>query len=217
MKYVEIAYRYEDRPTHAHADPADAAAARCRLEEGNRAFASLLAVDHLRESLKLAIVLGHSGCGALTSAVDVFLNPASYLSLARVHTLRGLLDRLLIVVHASAKRITALHGADVASRPGYRQALIETSIVGNAALSAHTLQAALDDVPGICAAYGVYLIDSREVWSPRAGSDACAGLGRTAAQRRSVRAARGPRDQVGAHRVDARQVVARGRAAPTRT
>ena len=30
------------------------------------------AVDHLSGSLKLIVVLGHSGCGALTSAVDVF-------------------------------------------------------------------------------------------------------------------------------------------------
>lgn len=69
-----------------------------------------------------------------------------------------------------------LHGNDVASRPGYREALIETAIVTNAALGAHTLQAALADVPGVRAGYGVYLIDSRQVWSPRAGSPKSDGL-----------------------------------------
>ena len=39
------------------------------------------AVDNLSGSLKLIVVLGHSGCGALTAAVDVFLNPENYLSL----------------------------------------------------------------------------------------------------------------------------------------
>jgi carbonic anhydrase len=33
------------------------------------------AVEHLAGSLKLIVVLGHSGCGALTAAVDIFLLP----------------------------------------------------------------------------------------------------------------------------------------------
>ena len=45
------------------------------------------AVDHLRGSLKLVVVLGHSGCGAVTAAVDVFLNPADYLPFATKHSL----------------------------------------------------------------------------------------------------------------------------------
>ena len=75
MKYVEITYRYEDRPPHLHASPVDATEARARLDDGNRA-----------------------------------------------------------------------------------------------------LQASLAKTPGIRAAYGAYLIDSREVWAPRAGSSMCAGL-----------------------------------------
>jgi carbonic anhydrase len=39
-------------------------------------------IEHLGESLKLVAVLGHSGCGAVTGAVDVFLNPTSYLAFA---------------------------------------------------------------------------------------------------------------------------------------
>ena len=33
------------------------------------------AIDHLGDSLKLIVVLGHSACGAVTAAVDVFLDP----------------------------------------------------------------------------------------------------------------------------------------------
>src|SRR5207244_10757001 len=50
---------------------------------GTEVLGSLkFAVDHLSDNLKLIVVLGHSGCGALTTAVDVFLHPADYLSLA---------------------------------------------------------------------------------------------------------------------------------------
>ena len=64
------------------------------------------AVDHLSGSLKLIVVLGHSGCGALTAAVDVFLNPENYLLLTTMHSLRNILDGLLVVVQASAKKIS---------------------------------------------------------------------------------------------------------------
>src|SRR5262245_888826 len=50
------------------------------------------AIDHLSDSLRLIVVLGHSGCGALTTAVDVFLNPAGYLPLATKHSLRNIVD-----------------------------------------------------------------------------------------------------------------------------
>ena len=68
------------------------------------------AADHLGESLKLVVVLGHSGCGAVSAAVDVFLSPQSYLELAGKHALRNILDRLLFVVHAAAKRMAAITG-----------------------------------------------------------------------------------------------------------
>ena len=47
------------------------------------------AVDHLGGSLKLVVVLGHSGCGAVSAAVDVVLNPQTYLALAEKHALRA--------------------------------------------------------------------------------------------------------------------------------
>jgi carbonic anhydrase len=136
------------------------------------------AVDHLGGSLKLIVVLGHSGCGAVSSAVDVFLKPEAYLSLASQHALRNILDRLLVVVHVSAKRMAAVYGPDVIRRPGYRAALIEVAVVSNAALAAYTVQHEIGsaDPHGLRAAYGVYLIGSRQVWAPRSGSADCAGL-----------------------------------------
>lgn len=136
------------------------------------------AVDHLGGSLKLIVVLGHSGCGAVSAAVDVFLNPQAYLSLASKHSLRSILDRLLVVVHAAAKRMTAVMGHEVAGRPGYREALIEAAIVSNAALTAYTLQQQIGtaDPLALRAAYGVYLLSERQIWAPRHGSAKCDGL-----------------------------------------
>jgi carbonic anhydrase len=145
---------------------------------GGDALGSLkYAVDHLGDSLKLVVVLGHSGCGAVTAAVDIFLDPAEYLSIASKYTMRGLLDQLLVVVHSAARRMAAIWGPDVTQRAGYRDALVEASVVSNAALAAHTVQQELSrDARGMRAAYGVYLLGTHDVWAPRAGSADVTGL-----------------------------------------
>jgi carbonic anhydrase len=146
---------------------------------GSEVLGSLrYAVDRLGGSLKLVVVLGHSGCGAVSAAVDVFLNPEAYLSLADAHALRGLLDRLLVVVNASAMKLAATFGPEVTRRPGYRAALIEAAVATNAALAAYTVQREIGtaDPSGLRAAYGVYLLSGREIWAPRGGSAATTGL-----------------------------------------
>jgi len=146
---------------------------------GSEVLGSLkYAVDHLGGSLKIIVVLGHSGCGAVSAAVDAFLSPRTYLSFAAQHSLRSILDRLLVVVNAAAMRMTAAFGPDVVRRPGYRAALIEAAVVSNAALAAYTLQQELGAAGSdeIRAAYGVYLLEDRQIWAPRAESIDCAGL-----------------------------------------
>ncbi len=258
VKAIEITYRYDDSPASIRPRPADAEAARERLDEGNRTFAALVenldedagtarriiavdprdlglhtaddgapkqrpyaailgcadarvpvelifsegpnglfvvrvagnglgsevlgslnyAVDHLGGSLKLIVVLGHSGCGALSAAVDVFLNPEAYLALADKHALRNILDRLLVVVHAAAKKLAVTFGPEVTRRRGYREALIESAVVLNAALASFTVQQEIGnrDSQGLRAAYGVYLLSTRQIWAPRCASAACDGL-----------------------------------------
>ncbi len=136
------------------------------------------AVEHLGESLRLIVVLGHSGCGALTAAVDAFLEPNLYLAMAADIALRAIVDRSLPVVDASARHLALAHGADAASRPGYRHALIETSIAANAALAAHWVsrQFPRAAAKGVRAAYGVYLLETREIWSPPFGPEPAQGL-----------------------------------------
>ncbi|MDZ7653957.1 MAG: carbonic anhydrase [Burkholderiaceae bacterium] len=258
MKTVEITYRYAGDDVTARERPADAEAARRRMDEGNQAFADLFArldarsgtarrvirvdrrdlgllpagagsphqrpyaavlgcadarvpielifnegpndlfvvrvagntlgddvrgslryaLEHLGESLKLVVVLGHSGCGAVTAAVDVFLDPSGYLSLTSKHSIRSLVDRLQVVVQASAKKMHAVFGPDIARHPHYRDALIEAAVVMNAALAAHTLQREIDAeaADGVRTAYGVYLLSERTVWAPRCGGDDVVGL-----------------------------------------
>jgi carbonic anhydrase len=146
---------------------------------GSDALGSLqYAIEHLGASLHLVVILGHSGCGAVSAAVDIFLNPSGYLALASRHVLRSLLDRLLVVVQASAKRMAAIFGPDVTRRARYREALIEASIITNAALAAYAVQQELgsSDRSGLRAVYGVYVLSSREIWAPRCGSHDYLGL-----------------------------------------
>src|SRR5262245_29909269 len=143
---------------------------------GTEVLGSLkFAVEHLSDNLKLIVVLGHSGCGALTSAVDVFLNPTDYLSLAGKHSLRYILDTLLIVVQACAKKIHAAFGPDILHHPGYRRALIEASIVTHAALAAFSIREEISQ-PALQVVYGVYLLETRQVWTPYASGLKGSGL-----------------------------------------
>jgi carbonic anhydrase len=145
---------------------------------GSEVLGSLsYAIDHLGGSLKLVVVLGHSGCGAVSAAVDVVLNPQTYLALAERHALRSILDRLLVVVHAAAKKMVAVYGPEVSRRRGYRDALIEAAVVSNAALSAYTVQEELRaQRRSLRAVYGVYLLSKRQIWAPRHSGAECVGL-----------------------------------------
>jgi carbonic anhydrase len=134
------------------------------------------AISHLRKSLRLLVVLGHGGCGALTAAVDAFLDPGSYLEIATNEQLRSIVDRHLIAVQASARALARAYGSDVMDRHGYREALVEAAITLNAALAAHTLQAKLygRGLRMLKAMYGVFLLDTHTIWTPDVGSG---GLG----------------------------------------
>src|SRR5262249_52823749 len=56
------------------------------------------AVDNLGQNLKLLVALGHSGCGAVTAAVDAFLRPAEYLGLLSSHHIRAIVNSLFPAV-----------------------------------------------------------------------------------------------------------------------
>ena len=78
----------------------------------------------------------------------------------------------------SANKLLSAFGPDVTNNPGYRQALIEASIVTNAALSAYSIQQEFiaHELPELRATYGIYVLETREVWAPRAGNINGTGL-----------------------------------------
>jgi carbonic anhydrase len=73
---------------------------------------------------------------------------------------------------------TARKPSQPTGRPGYRQALIETSIAANAALAAHWARRQFPRAggDGVRTAYGVYLIETREIWSPSRAGEPSPGL-----------------------------------------
>jgi carbonic anhydrase len=98
------------------------------------------AADQFSRSLKLVVVLGHSQCGAVTAAVDAFLRPKTYLPLAVHYPLRAIVDSILVAVRSASLVLEAVHGARVSRLPGYRAALIDTSVALNASLAAFALR-----------------------------------------------------------------------------
>jgi len=129
------------------------------------------AASHLR-SLKLAVVLGHSGCGAVTATVDAFLTPGDYTQIVSTQSLRAIIDKLFVMVRGAALALAGIHGDAVVRRPGYRDALIDLSIALNAMATASMLRRELATAHGgLGVAWGVYDLSSRRVGAALARPD----------------------------------------------
>lgn len=126
------------------------------------------AVQNLGKSLKLLVVLGHSQCGAVTAAVDAFLKPANYLAFAQDHYQRVIINSLFPAVRGAVSSLNAVWGPNCDEQSGYRAALIETSVVLNAALTASILHQEFarhpENPPGV--AFAIYDLKSRRVHVP---------------------------------------------------
>lgn len=108
---------------------------------GSECLGSLhYAVHHFPSSLRLLVVLGHVGCGAVTEAVNVYLEPRQYISIATDHPLRSIADQIFVSVRVAAMAVEVAYGPEAAQRPGYRAALIEVAITMNAAWTAFCLR-----------------------------------------------------------------------------
>lgn len=144
---------------------------------GSECIGSLdYAVEHL-PSMRLIVVLGHTGCGAVTAAVDTFLRPTGYLDLSANLSLRAIVDGLMASVQMAAASLRAAYGSGVETEPGYRTALIELSVLLNAAVTAGTVckafAGALSD--SLAVRFGVYNLHNHYVGLPGDG-DWKAGL-----------------------------------------
>jgi carbonic anhydrase len=125
------------------------------------------AVHHF-PSVRVAVVLGHSECGAVSAAAEAFLMPKAFLELADSLPLRSLLDRILTAVRAAAKALEAVHGASVADLPGYKAALTDVAVAINAAHAAYNLRAEIVQQAGshVQVVWGVYDLASRRAGIP---------------------------------------------------
>ena len=123
------------------------------------------AVQNLKHSLQLLVVLGHSGCGAASAAVDMYLSPQDYLQLGLAHSLRSLVDRLQSAVRGAAKAIDRVCGFEAKKHPDYRQSLVEATVYLNAALTAFDVRREIAglNTSSMRVVYGVYNLDDQRV------------------------------------------------------
>ncbi len=130
------------------------------------------AVNQLGASLKLLVVLGHSSCGAVTAAVELVPGAREYASIALTHALRSLVDRIQVAVRGAATALERVAGAAAGRHPAYREALVETAIYLNAAITAYDVRREVDrlDVPAVRVVYGVFDLVQQRVRARPAGA-----------------------------------------------
>jgi carbonic anhydrase len=123
------------------------------------------AVEHMSDGLRAIVVLGHSGCGAVSAAVSAYLSPKDFGDIAFSHSLRSLVDRVMIAVRGAASSLQRVAGADIAKHPRYPELLTEASVYSNAAVTAYDLQRALKNekntLPSVV--FGVYDLVTQRV------------------------------------------------------
>ena len=125
------------------------------------------AVSHFSATLKLVVVLAHAQCGAVTEAVNLYLEPRRYLDIASDYSIRSIEDQILVSVRVAAMSLETLYGLDVVREPECRAALLEAAVVLNAAWSAYCLrQEFRSQFPELGVVFGAYDFVTRRVRLP---------------------------------------------------
>lgn len=156
---------------------------------GDECMGSLeYAVANLAESLQVIVVLGHTGCGAVSAAVDSYLEARNYPTSSA--PLRSVIDRILPAVRVADDALASAHGGRTAETSGGRLALIESTVKLNAALVAAEIRSALS----FPVQFGVFDLTSREVHlaEPPIDADAMTALAKEVAASDCVRNALEP-------------------------
>jgi carbonic anhydrase len=143
---------------------------------GSDAIGSIeYAVRHF-PTIQNAVVLGHTLCGAVATAVDVFLKPRGFLDLASSLPLRSLVERIQAGARVASMALQEEYGRYVSEVSTYGWALLDVAVVLNAAYAAHSVRAALmaDGHSSVAVVYGVYDLATRRVSADPAASSAFA-------------------------------------------
>lgn len=111
----------------------------------------------LRPSLRSVLVMGHTHCGAVGAAVDMYLRPSSFGEIAFSHAVRSLTDRILLSVRNAARGLEVSLGSKVHKHKRYREWLTTASCFLNAAVTAYDLQREVDSLTkGLRVCYSVF-------------------------------------------------------------
>jgi carbonic anhydrase len=126
------------------------------------------ALNALSESVRVVVMLGHSGCGAVTGAVDAYLRPLKFWSKSISPMLRSITQRIFVAVREAANGLEEVWGPDAREWPGYREALIETAVCINAMHAAFDLRQEVERAGKweIEVLYGVHNIRNHQVCMP---------------------------------------------------
>jgi carbonic anhydrase len=126
------------------------------------------ALTALSDSVRVVVMLGHSGCGAVTAAVDAYLRPPKFWSRSLSPMLRSLIQRIFVAVREAATGLRDSWGPNAREMPGYRDALIEIAVCINAAQSAFDLRQEVERNGKweIEVLYGVHNIRTHQVCMP---------------------------------------------------
>jgi carbonic anhydrase len=126
------------------------------------------ALHHFEESVRLLVVVGHTGCGAVAAAVETYLSPKHAVGIAFSRSLRSVVNHILVAVRSAALSLEQVHGPDILEDPNYRLALAELAVPLNAATTAYQLRQELKthETGGPEVVYGVFDLVSSRVAGP---------------------------------------------------
>ncbi len=126
------------------------------------------ALNALMDSVKVVVMLGHSGCGAVTGAVDAYLQPLKFWSKSISPWLRSITQRIFVAVREAANGLKVVWGPNAREVPGYREALIESAVCINAAMAAFDLRQDVERAGKweIEVLYGVFNLHNHQVEMP---------------------------------------------------
>lgn len=135
---------------------------------GSECLGSLhYAMEHLKSSLKLIVVLGHANCGAVKAAVETHISPDAYANIACTYSLRSLVDQIQIAVRGSAHALEKYFRRVLPDKTLYQSLLTSTTVYVNAAVSALELQRemTLRNSTELQVVFGVYDFNTLRVQS----------------------------------------------------
>jgi carbonic anhydrase len=126
------------------------------------------ALNALSDSVRVVVMLGHSGCGAVSGAVDAYLRPVKFWSKSVSPMLRSITQHIFVAVREAANGFKQVWGPNASDVPGYREALIEAAVCINAAQAAFELRLEVERAAKweIEVLYGVHNIRNHQVCMP---------------------------------------------------